>query len=182
MKEWIIIGAILAGLIVGGDTLLRNLLAYLSWLFHPLFQPGDTVEIGRYRGIVEAIGWQRIRLCAPSGERISIPNAVALNQPVVQSIPGPASQEIEIFFRIPEEIELSRARRAAEQAVMVSPYLALDRAIEVSLAEGERGETVVRARAGVFDASQRTRFETAAFEIFRAYLEEGTALTRDRVA
>ena len=174
MMEYIVVGAALL-LIALGRGILRNALARLLWLVQSPFQLGDTVRIGDYSGIVETIGWQTVQLRNASGDLISVPNGVVLNQPVVQSLSESGSQAVEMLFTVPKGVEPGRARWAAQMAVTLSPYLSLDRPIAAALEQGEQEEILVRIRAGVFDSSQRVLFETSVIETFNAYLSHYSA-------
>jgi len=169
------IGYIVAGvafaLVLSGRGILRNVLVRLLWCIRSPFCPGDTISIGKHGGVVEVIGWQAVQLRGPSGELISVPNATVLSQPVVQSVSESGSQGIEMFFPVPNEIEPQKARWAAQRAVVLSPYLALDRPISVALEKGEQESVRVRIQAGVFDSRLRAHFETSVIEVYQTCLE-----------
>lgn len=159
-------------LLLSGWGILRHALARLVWLVVPPFRVGDTVSIGAYSGKVEGMGWQTVQLRSSSGDLISVPNAEIANQPVVQSVAESGSQGVEITFPVPSTVDPGTALRAAEEAVSVSPYLAIDRPIAAALERGEDGGVSVRMQAGVFDSSLRNRFESSVIEVFEAYLQK----------
>ena len=174
MMEYLVVGAALL-LIALGSGILRNALARLWWFVQSPFHLGDTVQIGGHSGIVEVIGWQTVQLRSPSGDLIFVPNGVILNQPVVRSMSESGSQGVDMLFAVPKGVEPGRARRAAQMAVTLSPYLALDRPIAVALEQEGPEEILVRIQAGVFDSSQRVLFETSVIETFNAYLSHYSA-------
>ncbi len=162
----------LALLVWCSTGVLRNAFTRLVWHFKMPFQPGDYVSIGGVGGRVEKIGWQAVQLRGTSGDLISVANALVSGQPVVQTVADSGSQGIEMHLPVYGDRDETRARLAAMEALLLSPYLALDRPFDAALELGPSGETLVRVRAGVFDASQRVLFESSIIETYRALLYE----------
>ena len=171
MTSGFLIAAACLILLLSGWGILRHALARLVWLAVPPFRVGDTVSIGAYSGKVEGMGWQTVQLRSSAGDLISVPNAEIANQPIVQSVAESDSLGVEITFPVPPTVDPGRALRAAEEAVSISPYLAIDRPIATALERGEDGGVSVRMQAGVFEASLRNRFESSVIEVFEAYLQ-----------
>jgi len=172
MTPGLVIAAVALGLLLSGWVFLRHALAHLIWLIVPPFRVGDTVSIGDNSGKVEGMGWQTVQLRSSSGDLISVPNAEVASQPVVQSVAESGSQGVEMIFPVPTTVDPGTALQAAEEAVAVSPYLAIDRPIAAALERGEEGGVSVRVQAGVFDYGLRNRFESSVIEVFEAYLRE----------
>jgi len=170
-SEFLIVAVCLI-LLLPGWGILRHVLARLVWLVVPPFRVGDTVSIGAYSGNVEGMGWQAVQLRSSSGDLISVPNAEIAQQPVVQSVAESGSQGVELAFPVPPAVDPGTALRAAEEAVSVSPYLAIDRPIAAALERAGDGGISVRVQAGVFDSSLRNRFESSVLEVFEAYLQK----------
>lgn len=152
--------------------IMRNAFARLVWLFNMPFHLGDYVSIGGVGGRVEKIGWQAVQLRGTSGDLISVANALVGGQPVVQTVADSGSQGIEMHLPVYGDCDEIAARLAATEALLLSPYLALDRPFDAALELGPSGETLVRVRAGVFDASQRVLFESSIIETYRALLAQ----------
>ncbi len=150
----------------------RNAFTRLVWRFKMPFQPGDYVSIGGVGGRVEKMGWQAVQLRGTTGDVISVANVLVGEQPVVQTVAESGSQGIEMHLPVYGDCDEIRARLAATEALSLSPYLALDRPFDAALELGPSGETLVRVRAGVFDASQRVLFESSIIETYRALLSE----------
>lgn len=168
----LIYGALLLGILLSASAILRHVLTRLVWLAMPPFRVGKMVTIGDFSGVVEDIGWLEVRLRSGAGERIAIPNATVLNQTVVQSVAESGSQGVEMVLPVPDGIDPSRARRAADAAVSLSPYLALDSTIAVALKQQAGGGIAVWVHAAVFDAGMRVLFEASIIEVFQAYLHD----------
>jgi len=164
-------GTLVLVLWVGGD-ILRNLVVRFVWLLKTPFRKGDFVSISGVGGKVERVGWQTVQLRCASGDLVFIANHHIWDKPVVQTVADSGSQGIEIHLPVYADCGQVRARLAAREAVILSPYLALDRSIDVALELGERGEAQVRVQAGVFDASQRALFESSVIESYRAILTD----------
>ncbi len=164
--------AILALVIWVGSEVLRNLLVRLVWALRMPFRKGDFVSIGGVGGKVERVGWQAVQLRNSSGDLVFVANCHIWEKPVVQTVAESGSQGIELHLPVYIDCEQIRARLAAREAVILSPYLALDRPIDVALELSERGEAQVRVQAGVFDASQRALFESSVIESYRAILTD----------
>ena len=162
--------AVLALVVWIGSDVLRNLLVRLVWALRMPFRRGDFVSIGGICGKVERVGWQAVQLRNSSGDLVFIANCQIWQKPVVQTVAESGSQGIELHLPVYIDCDQIRARLAAREAVILSPYLALDRPIDVALELGEGGEAQVRVQAGVFDASQRALFESSVIESYRAIL------------
>ena len=174
-------GFLLGSLFWCGLPWLRSLsIRFFCFFFDPPFRRGDSIRVGSYRGRVEEIGWRFVRLRAFPGEEIFVPHALfASGIPFAVEPRESAARRVEMRFKIPQGVSAGRAREAAEQAVAVSPYLAVDLPFEVLL-EARGGEIVVCVRAGVPDEALRSRFETSVLEGFEACLDEAPGITRDR--
>ncbi len=163
--------AICIAFVVWSQIFARNMLVRLYWFMNQPFRTGDYVSIGGSRGQVIHIGWQAVRLRNSAGDYVLISNALVWNQPVIQTVAETGSQGVELHLPVPDVCEKMRARLAAEEALVLSPYLALDRAYDVSLELAPSGETLLRIRAGVFDASQRDLFESSVIETYQDLLQ-----------
>lgn len=168
----LIVGALLLVFSLPATVILRHVLTRLVWLAVPPFQVGRTVTIGDFSGVVEAMGWLEVRLRSGSGEQITIPNATVLNQAVVQHVSESDSQGVEMVLPVPRGVDPGRARRAAEVALQLSPYLALDRPIAVALKQQAGGGIAVWVHAAVFNAEMRVLFESSVIEVFQAHLRD----------
>ena len=168
----LICGALLLVFLLPASVVLRHVLTRLVWFAAPPFRVGKMVTIGDFSGVVEDIGWLQVRLRSGSGEQIAIPNGTVLNREVVQNVSESGSQGVEMVFPVPGGIDPSRVRRAAEAAVHLSPYLALDQPCAVALEQQVERGIAVRVHAAVFDPGMRVLFETSVIEVFQAYLHD----------
>lgn len=162
----LIAGLVLALFLLGGG-MGCHLLVRLS----KPFQLGDRIRLGRYCGVVEKMDWKGIWLRCSSGDLVFLPPALLASQPVVRMAPEIGPREVEMRLLVPSGIEPRRAQQVARQAVIASPYLALDRPLAVSLEPRAQG-LWVHVRAGVFDASQRSQFESSVIAAYQAGLNE----------
>jgi hypothetical protein len=164
---------------LAAGPLLRNALLRLAWPWRQSFRVGDLVSIGQHRGVVEALGWQRVRLRGPAGEQISVPNSFLLREPMVWLGREKGSASVHLRLAVGQH-DLERARHAAWQAAALSPYLALDRPIAVHLEQDERGRMTLRLEAGVFEQAQAAWFTSSVIAAYDACLREGGKAILDR--
>ncbi len=169
MTSWFVVGGLMLLGWVGADVL-RSALVRLLWSIKAPFRSGDFVSIGGVGGKVERVGWQSVQLRSSTGDLIFIANRRVWDESVVQTVAESGSQGIEMHLPVYEDCDPVRARVAAREAVVLSPYIALDRPVDVALEIGPDGALQVRVQAGVFDASQRAHFESFVLESYRAIL------------
>lgn len=150
------------------QPLLRDLAAGLVILFERPFQIGDRVVIGQLRGEVREIGMRAFRLETPDGALITIPNAEVLRSPIVNATRGEVESLVAIALPLGLEDDLARARSRATEAAAASPYLCIDRPIEVQvegmekMGEHDRVAQLV-VKAYVFDAEYAERLRSDVF-------------------
>jgi hypothetical protein len=169
MTTWFVVGGLVLVAWIAADVL-RSALVRLLWSIKVPFRRGDVVTIGGVGGKVERVGWQSVQLRSPTGDLIFIANRRVWDESVVQTVAESGSQGIEMHLPVYADCDPIRARVAAREAVVLSPYIALDRPVDVALEVGPQGEFQVRVQAGVFDASQRAHFESFVLESYHAIL------------
>lgn len=162
-----------AGMLAATSSLWTNAVVRLVWCFKRPFNVGEMVNIGARSGTVERLGWQAVYLRSSGGERVAIPNRIVLAEPIVQMVSASGAQGVEMRLPLPAGVEPAAARHAAQEAVLVTPYLDLERRLAVSLEQEQDGQIWVRVQAGIFDAGLRAAFETAVIENYRSHLPVG---------
>ncbi len=100
--------AVMAALGVGGialslglqDTLL-NLIGGVQITFMRIVQPGDNIQVGGNKGIVQDINWRQTRIKNRQDETVIIPNSVISKNSVVH-LPPP--EQISVLFVVTAQI------------------------------------------------------------------------------
>ena len=152
---------------VAGCQILRNTFIRLIWLVQKPFKSGDFVEVGEISGKIVQIGWQGVSLESEVGDYVLISNCQVWKKPIKRKQSSSGSHGVEIRLPLFEESDGATARLAAIEALLLSPYLALDRPYYVGLEFMPSGKVGVRVRAAVFDASQKDLFESSIIENYQ---------------
>ena len=161
--------SLIAALGVGGiavslgfqDTL-ANLIGGLQVTFMGIVKPGDNIEVGDERGVVQDVTWRHTTIRDNLGQTVIIPNSIISTTALVHLLPA---HRVIVPFAIPREgvagreappedvDELSRAIEdcAREAAAEVSPVIDGPRVYFAEIAElGIRGKVLLQ----IEDASQ----------------------------
>ena len=154
-------------LCIAGSQLVRNAFIRLVWLVQKPFKKGDLVEVGEISGKIVQVGWQGVSLESEVGDYVLISNGQVWKKPIKRKQSSSGSHGVEIRLPLFGEFDGATARRAAIEALLLSPYLALDRPYYVGLEFMPSGEVGVRVRAAVFDASQKELFESSIIENYQ---------------
>ena len=97
--------AIIAALGVGGiavslgfqDTL-SNLIGGLQMTFMGIIKPGDNIEVGSERGVVQDISWRHTTIKDSLGQTIIVPNSVISTTSLVHLLPA---NRVTVPFAVP---------------------------------------------------------------------------------
>lgn len=125
--------AVVAALGVGGIALslglqdtLSNLIGGVLITFMRIVTPGDNIQVGTHKGVVQDINWRQTRIKNRLGETVIIPNSVISRNSVVH-LPPP--EQISVLFvvtsqtgldEIAEEVEKHAHDTALEYAGIVT--------------------------------------------------------------
>ena len=154
-------------LFIAGNQILRNAFIRLVWLLQKPFNRGDLVEVGEISGKIDQIGWLGVSLESEVGDYVLISNCQIWKKPIKRKQSSSGSHGVEIRLPLFVKSDGATARLAAIEALLLSPYLALDRPYYVGLEFMPSGEVGVRVRAAVFDASQKDLFESSIIENYQ---------------
>ena len=152
---------------IAGNQILGNAFIRLVWLLQKPFKRGDLVEVGEISGKIDQIGWQGVSLESEVGDYVLISNCQIWKKPIKRKQSSSGSHGVEIRLPLFVESDGATARLAAIEALLLSPYLALDRPYYVGLEFMPSGEVGVRVRVAVFDASQKDLFESSIIENYQ---------------
>jgi small-conductance mechanosensitive channel len=82
---WILTSFSVIGLVLGLSLqdILKNFLAGVWVLVERPFRIGDTVEVGKYTGVVEEITFRTTLLRTPDAQQVIVPNGIFMTESVV---------------------------------------------------------------------------------------------------
>lgn len=154
--------ALIAALGVGGIALslgfqdtLSNLIGGVQISFMRIVQPGDNIQVGNNKGVVQDVTWRHATIKNRNGETVVIPNSVISKNAVVH-LPPP--ERISVPFMVLSSDDLDSM---AEQIVQIAHEIAAQYAEIVSepnvlftevTAEGIMGKVLLE----IDDAEQAT--------------------------
>lgn len=154
--------ALIAALGVGGIALslgfqdtLSNLIGGVQISFMRIVQPGDNIQVGNNKGVVQDVTWRHATIKNRNGETVVIPNSVISKNAVVHL---PPSERISVPFMALSSNDLDSM---AEQIVQIAHEIAAQYAEIVSepnvlftevTAEGIMGKVLLE----IDDAEQAT--------------------------
>lgn len=116
-----------AGLLVGGETLLSDLIATRHIHAHNLYQVNDCVTVGdRIHGIVTAISRTQTRLACPDQAKAIVPNSIIVRNPIVVHNDAVYGQRDDIQVVLAEESQnLTEVGIASDSSTTISNDQAL---------------------------------------------------------
>lgn len=171
MSQYLLWGGVLLGFILLGASWLLggNIVGYLVLKITKRVTVGDYIHLRDYQGQVEQVGWQMILLKDKEKQEIYIPNASIFNYPLLrgESCAKKEKENIELTFPLPAGEKASKCRQVVWEAAALSPYLGLNKPIEVSLVQHADQSTRIRLVAEVAEADFAGDFETAIIEAMR---------------
>lgn len=111
--------AVVAALGIGGIALslglqdtLSNLIGGMQITFMRIVQPGDNIQVGGNKGVVQDINWRQTRIKNRLNETVIIPNSVISKNSVVH-LPPP--EQISVLFVVTAQTELDEIADAVAQ-------------------------------------------------------------------
>lgn len=111
--------AVVAALGVGGiaislgfqDTL-SNLIGGAQITFMRIVQPGDNIQVGSSKGVVQDINWRQTRIKNRLGETVIIPNSV-ISKTAVVHLPPP--ERVSVLFAVTSQNDLDGIAEEVEK-------------------------------------------------------------------
>ncbi len=166
----------LAALVLGiaSQHLLRDVISGIVIVLERPFRIGDRIQLRSYEGKVMEIGLRSIRLSSPDGSVVVIPNSEAVGQSVTNVSSGARETQVAVELLVPRGIDLERAKRVARDAAVVSPYVYVNKPIEVQIDEEYRGEPLLKVivKAYVFDGEYDRELRSDLVELIRKGFEK----------
>lgn len=147
---------------LASHRLLQDLVGGVVLILERPFQIGDRLKIRDLEGQVRYIGLRSFQLVGSDLSVSSIPNSEILKNSVTNRSRGGLESQVIIDLTVPENCDLSEARRIAREAVVLCPYTYLNRPVEVFLGpdEADSPGPVLRVQAHVFDARYAHQLKT----------------------
>ncbi len=111
------------------DTL-SNVMGGVAIQLDNSIEPGDFVRVGEDLGRVREIGWRKTLLETRNGDRVLVPNAVLMKNPVlIQGSPrgGPAVERRWVYFQVPARVLPERVLDAVTAALQREPIPNVER-------------------------------------------------------
>lgn len=158
-------------LVIGAGSIwliLPDLIGGLLLITEDRLRPGMWVVGDGFEGTVERVGPRLTTFRAPDGAKLTIPNRRLVKSPILAS--DRRWHEVEVDLHVPGGHDATSVRRALEDAVLCSPFVPPDPALEVTRDAADPNRWRVRAR--ILDASYSDRFEGQLLE----RVEEGLAI------
>lgn len=148
-----------AALGFGLKDLSANVLGGVVIALETPYQVGDRVEIDDHYGEVVDVGVRATRLRTPDDDVVSVPNYLAVTDPVANANDGAPEMLVVTELFVSPDADLDRAREIVEEAVLTSRHLAPDRPVTVRVDAQPRYRTI-RAKAYVNDTAAEFAFES----------------------
>jgi small-conductance mechanosensitive channel len=163
----VIVAMLTAG--IAAQPLLRDLIGGVVILMERPFQIGDCVTIGGQQGEVRKIGLRSFQLVSAAGAVVAIPNAEILRQPVANANPDTLESQVTTELLLPAEIDIEAAKKLAFEAAAISPYIYINRPIEVYVDEEYQNKLLIKiiVKAYVFDAQYERELRSNTVECAR---------------
>lgn len=157
---------------------LPDLIAGVVLFIERRVRPGRWVAGEDFSGEVEALGPRSAKLRDADGRVVAVPNRKLLGGPV--SVDSSRQPRIEVAVRVPPGIDAVTARRAIEDAALLSPWRALHENPEVRR-DGTDARTW-RVRVRLLEPHFFRAFESALVDHVEEVLEAKTGASIDRAA
>ena len=147
---------------LGAQDLVKSVIGGLVILVDRPFQLGDRVKIGDAYGEIDHIGLRSTKMMTFDDTHVTIPNSAVLNDMAWNSNSGVPHQQAVTDLFLPHDTDPSIAREVAYEAVYSSPYLMLEKPVQVLVQDKwEEGPYLqVRIRAYVYDHRYEQKFQS----------------------
>ncbi|MBM6786257.1 mechanosensitive ion channel [Collinsella tanakaei] len=83
---------------LGFQDTLSNLIGGLQMTFMGIIKPGDNIEIGTEKGVVQDISWRHTTIKDPMGQTVIVPNSVISKTALVHLLPA---NRVSVPFAVP---------------------------------------------------------------------------------
>jgi small-conductance mechanosensitive channel len=147
------IGSVAIAIGLGSQDLIKNLIGGFVILGDRPYQIGDRVRVGDADGEIVHIGLRSTKLLTLDDTRITIPNAMVLDNQIVNANSGtPICQAVTELY-VPIGADPEQVIQIGYEAACTSPYLSVERPVVVQIADGfsDSPYMLVRVKAYVFD-------------------------------
>ena len=149
------------GIAVGfaSQDILKNIFGGIMIILDRPFQVGDKIQVGEHYGEVKSIGLRSSQIETPDDSMVSIPNGELMNRAVSNANSSALDCQVvtEIYF--PATVDIMRVKDIARRAVFSSPYLYLNKPVEIiSLNEIHNRYFVVKFRVKAYVLDIRYEF------------------------
>lgn len=164
------------------QRVLRDIVAGVVILLERPFEIGDRIVIGNYSGEVKQIGLRAFQLESPEGAVVVIPNAEVTRQAVANTNPGRLESQVTTELFLPAELDINSARKIAFEAAALSPYLYIEKPIEVYVSEEYRDKPLTRItiKSYVFDAQYERELRSDTVERAKKGFQQWLERTRSQ--
>jgi small-conductance mechanosensitive channel len=147
------IGSVAIAIGLGAQDLIKNLIGGFVILGDRPYQIGDRVRIGDADGEIVHIGLRSTKLMTLDNYRITIPNAMVLDNQVVNANSGTPICEVVTELYLPIGADPEQVLQIGYEAACTSPYLSVDHPVVVLISDGFSDSPYMLAeiKAYVFD-------------------------------
>lgn len=165
---------------VASQPLLRDLVGGIVIVLERPFQIGDRITISGYYGEVTTIGLRSFHLMSPDGSVIIIPNAEIMRQSIANANPGTRDSQITAELLLPANVDIEAAKQIAFEAAVVSPYVYMNKPVEVQVDEEYRSELLIKliVKAHVLDAQYERQLRSDIVEWARKGFQREISITQ----
>ena len=131
--------------------ILKDIIAGLIVPFEIHLQKGNKIRFGNIYGEIVQIGIRKIVLRAANGQVTIIPNHQLLNEVITDIYSDKNNYPVCADFYLPEVTDLNRSKDIIYKTAVVSPYLYLDKPIDISFSQQIlSGRSLIRMRVQAY--------------------------------
>lgn len=130
-----IAGALAVALGFAFKDYVSSIIAGIVALIERPYRPGDWVRIGSSYGEVERVGLRAINIHTPDDNKVTIPHSALWSQHIVNVNDGRRDHLCAAEFYLDPRHDAVVVERALRDVALTSPYLKLDRPIQVVVEE-----------------------------------------------
>ncbi len=150
-----------AGIAIGfaSQDVLKNIFGGIVILFDKPFGVGDKIQIDQHYGEVLSIGLRTVRLLTPDDSVVAVPNMEIVSKSVSNANAGAPDCQVAIYFHLPVDADMDRARELALRCAALSRYAYLNKPRAVVFTNEERnGHGMIRLKLKVYVLDHRFEF------------------------
>ncbi len=131
----VLLGTIGLGLAFALKDYVSSLIAGVVVLYEASFRPGDWIEIEDTYGEIQSIGMRAMEIVTPDDTTVIVPHIKLWDQVVGNANNGTRKLLCVADFYLDPQHEAAAVRRALHDVALTSPYLQLERPVEVIVEE-----------------------------------------------